>query len=81
MFTRKYFRDELFRFRELMGEKTFYDDLHKPDNKSSRAFYGLIYTYAHTEGLTEDDRIFLEATKLEYEKRLAYMMLLKENAQ
>ena len=77
MFTREYFREELLRFRELMGEKSFYyNDLNHPSNcKSSKAFYGLLYTYVNTENLTEDDRILLEATKLEFDRRLSYMLL------
>ncbi len=75
-FTREYFREELLRFRGLMSEKSFYDDLDKPSNcKSSRAFYGLLYVYANTEGLTEDDKSLMEATKLEFDRRLSYMLM------
>ena len=59
-----------------MSEKSFYDDLMYPTNcKSSRAFYGLLYVYIHTDDLTEDDKILFEATKLEFDKRLSYMLL------
>lgn len=76
MFTREYFREELLRFKALMSEKSFYDDLDKPSNcKSSKAFYGLLYTYVNTEGLMEDDKILLEATQLEFDRRVSYMLL------
>ena len=75
-FTREYFREELLRFRGLMSEKSFYDDCDHPSNcKSSTAFYGLLYTYVNTKDLTEDDRILLEATKLEFDRGLSYMLM------
>lgn len=59
-----------------MSEKSFYDDFDKPSNcKSQKAFYGLLYVYLHTDDLIEDDEILLEATKLEFDKRLSYMLL------
>jgi len=76
MFTREYFLEELLRFRGLMSERSFYDDLEHPSNcKSLRAFYGLLYTYVNADGLTEDDKILMEATKLEFDKRLSYMLM------
>jgi len=75
-FSREYFREELLRFRGLMSEKSFYDDLNKfSDCKSSRAFYGLLYVYVNTLDLTEDDKVLMEATKLEFDRRLGYMLM------
>jgi len=75
-FSREYFREELLRFRGLMSKKSFYDDLNKPSNcKSSKAFYGLLYVYINSNGLEEDDMILLEATKLEFDRRLSYMLM------
>lgn len=75
MFTREFFREELLRFRDLIGKRSFYNNANRPSNcKASTAFYGLLYVYVNTTDLTEDDRTLFEATKLEFDRRLSYML-------
>ncbi len=79
MFTREYFLEELLRFRELMGTKSFWDDLDKEfllptEVKCSRAMYGLLYVYLNTPDLTDSDKGFMKAASIEYDRRLAHML-------
>lgn len=68
--TPEYFRQEILAFRELMGQKSFWENV----ERAGRAMYGLTMVYVQTNPLSESDQNLYLATSSEYDRRLAYAM-------
>jgi len=68
-FTVEYLRGEILKFQELMGLKSFWDDLETAKN----AMYGLFYLSGRIKDITEVERNFINACAIEYDRRLAHM--------
>lgn len=74
--TREYFHAELLRFRELMGQKSFWSDV----ERAGRAMYGLLYVWTNTDSPTQSDENHMQATCDEYDRRLAYAIVARRAA-
>ncbi len=71
MFDAQYFLDESMRFRDLMGKKSFWQDV----EKAHFAVNGLAFVYVRSIGLTKEDAINLESALIEFEKRLRLVLM------
>lgn len=67
---RLYFRDELLRFREYMGQKSFWAD----PLKAGEAMKGLLYVWVTTTNADSSDEVLMSATTNEYDRRLAHAL-------
>ncbi len=65
-FTKDYFNSELSKMHGMWGDKTFW-----VGDKPGNAMKALLYVYANTEGLDEDDICSMVSTREEYDMRLA----------
>ncbi len=63
-FTRSYLLDEIVRFRQRMGEASFWQG-GTPD----RAMRGLLFVYFHTDGPEESDHVTMASAYREFEAR------------
>lgn len=66
----EYLRSEILKFREYMGQKSFWAN----PERAGRAMFGLLYVWTHTPASTESDNILMEATSKEYDRRLQYAL-------
>lgn len=69
--TVEYFRSEVMSFRKYMGMKSFWAD----PERAGAAMFGLLYVWTHTEKSTERDNILMQATSVEYDRRLAHAVM------
>lgn len=70
-FEREYFLEQVVHFREIMGTKTFWSDV----ERASKGMYGMIYCYAKTKDLQPEDETIMRSLTIEYDRRLALVML------
>lgn len=68
-FSRHYFLQELRAFLEIIGTRSFWNG-----DKPRQALKGLLYVYANTDGLTEQDKNLLYSIKQEYDMRLCLVL-------
>jgi hypothetical protein len=74
IFNREYFLDQVVHFREMMGTKTFWADL----ERASRGMYAMIHLYANysrDKSYEAEDETTMRALTIEYDRRLALVML------
>lgn len=67
----EYFEEEVLRFRELMGKKSFWDN----PELSSNAVYGLLYVYIHLKEPSEKEQIMMRSCLTEFDRRLIYVLM------
>lgn len=76
--TMKYFQDQLLEFRTMMGNKP---DWEMSDDGLNRkidlAFKGLVHLYANTNEISDDYRILMDATIIEFQHRKMLMETLE----
>jgi hypothetical protein len=73
-FSREYFLEQAVHFRELMGTKSFWSDL----KKAGKGMYGMLYCYIKTKDLLPEDETLMRSLSIEYDRRLALVILMKE---
>ena len=64
-----YWREELMTFRGLMGQKDAWLDGRVP-----KAASAILYCWLNTNNTTDSDTSLMQATMLEYDRRLAFMI-------
>jgi len=70
-FEQEYLIDEILKFREMIGQKSFWADL----NQVKGAIFGLLYVWCHTKNVSEATTNIMLATCSEYDRRLAYIVV------
>lgn len=74
--SREYLVCEMNRLRELWGTKSFWAD----PAKASRAMLGLLFVWSRTENPEPHDIVMMQATCDEFDRRLAYALVLSAAA-
>ena len=77
VFNREYFLDQVVKFRDMMGTKTFWEDL----ERAARGMYAMVHLYAkysRDESYAKEDEITMRALTIEYDRRLAHMIFFRE---
>ena len=80
IFNREYFLSQVVHFRDMMGTKTFWEDL----ERAARGMYSMLYLYvkySRDESYAAEDETIMRALTIEYDRRLAHVMFFrgKEN--
>jgi len=76
--TTEYFMEQLLLFREMMGSKQYWEiSDNKLDRKIDLAFNGLFHIYVNTDKISDEERILMDATIIEFQHRKTLMDTLR----
>jgi len=72
--TPKYFREQMLEFDKMKGNKKYWKlSADKINTKIDLAFKGLFHIYLKTDGLTEEDKLYMQALSFEFSQRKILM--------